>query len=53
LFLDLLRRGFSEEEMRRQFDMAIQWGRNEEFFDFDASAGQLTLEPAHPPPDQR
>jgi NitT/TauT family transport system ATP-binding protein len=44
-FLDLLRRGFSEEEVRRQLDTAIQWGRYGELFDFDANTGQLTLEP--------
>jgi len=44
-FLDLLRRGFSEEEVRRQLDIAIQWGRYGELFDFEASTGQLTLEP--------
>jgi NitT/TauT family transport system ATP-binding protein len=44
-FLDLLRRGFSEEEVRRQLDTAIQWGRYGELFDFDAQTGQLTLEP--------
>jgi NitT/TauT family transport system ATP-binding protein len=48
-FLDLLRRGFSEEEVRRQLDIAIQWGRYGELFDFDASSGQLKLEP---PPTQ-
>jgi NitT/TauT family transport system ATP-binding protein len=43
-FLDLLRRGFSEEEVRTQLDIAIQWGRYAELFDFDANTGQLTLE---------
>jgi len=47
-FLDLLRRGFSEEEVRQQLDIAIQWGRYGELFDFDATTGQLTLEPPHP-----
>ena len=45
-FLDLLRRGFSEEEVRRQLDIAIQWGRYGELFDFDSTTGQLTLDPA-------
>jgi NitT/TauT family transport system ATP-binding protein len=44
-FLDLLRRGFSEDEVRQQLDIAIQWGRYGELFDFDAATGQLTLEP--------
>ena len=43
-FLDLLRRGFSEEEVQKQLDIAIQWGRYGELFDFDANTGQLTLE---------
>jgi hypothetical protein len=33
LFLDVLRRGFSEEEARRQLDTAIDWGRYAELFD--------------------
>ena len=49
-FLDLLRRGFSEDEVHRQLDIAIQWGRYGELFDFDASSGQLTLEPAQDTP---
>jgi NitT/TauT family transport system ATP-binding protein len=48
-FLDLLRRGFSEEEVHTQLDIAIQWGRYGELFDFDANTGQLTLE--RPPDD--
>jgi NitT/TauT family transport system ATP-binding protein len=43
-FLDLFRRGFSEEEARRQFDLAIDWGRYGELYDFDANTGQLKLE---------
>ncbi|HUC04861.1 MAG TPA: AAA-associated domain-containing protein, partial [Acidimicrobiales bacterium] len=45
-FLDLLRRGFSEEEAHRQLDIAIAWGRYGELFDFEANTGQLTLEAA-------
>jgi hypothetical protein len=41
LFLDLLRRGFSEEDARRQLKIAIDWGRYGELFDFDANTGQL------------
>jgi NitT/TauT family transport system ATP-binding protein len=47
-FLDLLRRGFTEDEARRQLDIAIDWGRYGELFDFDANTGQLVLEPAEP-----
>jgi NitT/TauT family transport system ATP-binding protein len=43
-FLDLLRRGFSEDEARGQLNIAIDWGRYGELFDFDANTGQLTLE---------
>ena len=45
-FLDLLRRGFSEDEARRQLDIAIDWGRYGELFDYDANTGQLSLEPS-------
>jgi NitT/TauT family transport system ATP-binding protein len=42
-FLDLLRRGFSAEEARRQLDTAIDWGRYGELFEYDAESGQLVL----------
>ena len=42
-FLDLLRRGFSEEEARRQLDIAIDWGRYGELFEYDAETGELVL----------
>jgi NitT/TauT family transport system ATP-binding protein len=45
-FLDLLRHGFSEEEARRQLDLAIDWGRYGELFDYDADSGELVLDPA-------
>ncbi|MEU1630621.1 nitrate/sulfonate/bicarbonate ABC transporter ATP-binding protein [Streptomyces sp. NPDC020096] len=44
-FLDLLRRRFSGDEARRQLDIAIDWGRYGELFDYDADDGVLTLEP--------
>jgi NitT/TauT family transport system ATP-binding protein len=43
-FLDLLRRGFSEDEAREQLDIAIDWGRYGELFEYDADTGQLSLE---------
>jgi NitT/TauT family transport system ATP-binding protein len=43
-FLDLLRRGFSEDEARDQLDTAIDWGRYGELFEYDADTGQLSLE---------
>jgi NitT/TauT family transport system ATP-binding protein len=42
-FLDLLRRGFSDEEARRQLDTAIEWGRYGELFEYDTESGQLVL----------
>lgn len=43
-FLDTLQRGFSEHEARHQLDVAIDWGRYGELFDYDANTGELTLE---------
>jgi len=45
LFLDLLRRGFSDEDARRQLDIAIDWGRYGELFEYDKDEGRLELEP--------
>jgi NitT/TauT family transport system ATP-binding protein len=45
-FLDLLRRGFSEEEAHKQLRIAVDWGRNGELFDLDANTGQLALDHA-------
>jgi NitT/TauT family transport system ATP-binding protein len=42
-FLDLLRRGFSADEARRQLDIAIDWGHYGELFEYDAESGQLVL----------
>jgi NitT/TauT family transport system ATP-binding protein len=42
-FLDLLHRGFSADEGRRQLDIAIDWGRYGELFEYDAESGQLVL----------
>jgi NitT/TauT family transport system ATP-binding protein len=42
-FRDLLDEQFSEEESRRQLDIAIQWGRYAEIFDYDSESGKLTL----------
>jgi NitT/TauT family transport system ATP-binding protein len=43
-FIDLLRRGFSTSEARRQLDIAIDWGRYAELFDYDSDDGELVLE---------
>jgi NitT/TauT family transport system ATP-binding protein len=44
-FLDLLRRGFSADEARRQLEIAIDWGRYGELFEYDAEDGELILKP--------
>jgi NitT/TauT family transport system ATP-binding protein len=40
-FLDVLRRGFPDEAARRQLDIAIDWGRYGELYEYDANTGQL------------
>jgi NitT/TauT family transport system ATP-binding protein len=53
LFLDLLRRAYSEEEAQAQLDTAIDWGRYGELFDYDALTGELVLtRPEEPTADQ-
>jgi NitT/TauT family transport system ATP-binding protein len=51
-FLDTLRRGSSEEDARHQLDIAIDWGRYAELFDYDANTGQLTTEALTTPTSQ-
>jgi NitT/TauT family transport system ATP-binding protein len=48
-FLDLLRRGFSADEARRQLDIAIDWGRYGELFEYDREDGELILAAAAAP----
>jgi NitT/TauT family transport system ATP-binding protein len=52
-FYDILDEHFSEDEVERQFDTAMNWGRYAEIFDFDRESHKLTLaEPIgepHPP----
>src|ERR1700723_1523626 len=52
-FYDVLDEHFSEDEVQRQFDTAMNWGRYAEIFDFDRESHRLTLaEPVgepHPP----
>ena len=48
-FLDLLRRGFTEEEARAQLETAIGWGRYGELFSYDADDGELILTTAEEP----
>ena len=42
-FRDLLRRGYSTEDTEKQLDLAIDWGRYGELFDYDADTGELVL----------
>ena len=44
-FLDLLRRGFTDDEAQRQLDVAIDWGRYGELYDYHADDHELVLEP--------
>ena len=43
-FLDLLRRSFTEQDAQRQLELAIDWGRYAELYEYDASSGQLIRE---------
>jgi NitT/TauT family transport system ATP-binding protein len=45
-FLDLLRRGFSDDDARRQLEIAIGWGRYGELYDYDNTSDQITADPA-------
>jgi NitT/TauT family transport system ATP-binding protein len=47
-FRDILDEHFSNEEVQRQFDTAMNWGRYAEIFDYDRELGQLTLTEAGP-----
>ena len=42
-FGDLLGRGFPAEVAKEQLDIAIDWGRYGELFEYDADSGELTL----------
>jgi len=42
-FRDLLRAGYTLESVERQLDIAIDWGRYGELFDYDAGTGELIL----------
>ena len=45
-FLDLLCRGFSNDDARRQLEIAIGWGRYGELYDYDSTSDQITANPA-------
>ncbi|MCL2794263.1 MAG: nitrate/sulfonate/bicarbonate ABC transporter ATP-binding protein [Microbacteriaceae bacterium] len=42
-FRDLLRRAYTAEDIEKQLDIAIDWGRYGELFDYDADTGELVL----------
>jgi NitT/TauT family transport system ATP-binding protein len=43
-FTDVLRTSVGEDEAARQLDVAINWGRYAELYDYDAASGQITRE---------
>jgi NitT/TauT family transport system ATP-binding protein len=47
-FHDILDEHFSEEEVQRQLDTAMNWGRYAEIFDYDRESGRLTQAEAAP-----
>jgi NitT/TauT family transport system ATP-binding protein len=42
-FRDVLDEHFAEDEVKRQFDTAMNWGRYAEIFDYDRESGRLVL----------
>jgi NitT/TauT family transport system ATP-binding protein len=42
-FRDLLDEHFSEKEVQRQLDTALEWGRYAEIFDYDSETGRMIL----------
>lgn len=42
-FRDLLRRGYTADYTEKQLDIAIDWGRYGELYDYDADTGELVL----------
>ena len=50
-FNDILDEHFAEDEVKRQFETATNWGRYAEIFDYDRENGRLTqTEPTPPEP---
>jgi NitT/TauT family transport system ATP-binding protein len=45
-FHDILDEYFAEDEVQRQFETAMNWGRYAEIFDYDRKSGQLMLSEA-------
>jgi NitT/TauT family transport system ATP-binding protein len=48
-FNDILDEHFSEDEVKRQFETATNWGRYAEIFDYDRENGRLTQTEPTPP----
>jgi NitT/TauT family transport system ATP-binding protein len=46
-FHDILDEHFAEDEVQRQFETAVNWGRYAEIFDYDREQGRLVQ--AEPP----
>jgi NitT/TauT family transport system ATP-binding protein len=44
LFTDILRTSYSEEDSARQLDVAVNWGRYAELYDYDAARRQIIRE---------
>jgi NitT/TauT family transport system ATP-binding protein len=42
-FRDILRAGYTNEYTEKQLDIAIDWGRYGELFDYDADTGEIVL----------
>ena len=45
-FHDILDEHFSQDEVERQFETALNWGRYAEIFDYDSGTGRLILDRA-------
>jgi NitT/TauT family transport system ATP-binding protein len=43
-FTDILRASYGEEDSSRQLDVAVNWGRYAELYDYDAARGQIIRE---------
>ncbi len=43
-FTDILRNSFGAEDAARQLDVAVNWGRYAELYDYDATRGQIIRE---------
>jgi NitT/TauT family transport system ATP-binding protein len=48
-FNDILDEHFAEDEVKRQFETATNWGRYAEIFDYDRENGRLTQTEPTPP----